>query len=366
MRIDAAPPVSPGPGPRRLATDDRGAILVIGLLAAIFVAGLLYVAFGVGESIRHHERMNDAVDSGSYSTGVMHARAMNLVALANMAKLAVAAIQGAYLAITIGALLVIVWILAGGYPRWIKWGWMIAFLALVIAKAMGSYAGFKSAADDIVEASNDLQETIRDDLPTIALAHANAMVSSAYSPPATALVSAETMTSELKGTPIDEGGAMDICEKAFPFSLLMVLEARDDLPALKNRFLGYSIPMIMPMCLSLGIKPFEMTDSKLGGDAFQIPLAAFGEPLPAVGERGVQLATHLNDDDGSKAVAARRDVRSRISLAQSEYYFDGTQDENEMVWRMQWKARLRRFRVDPNANGTLQLLLSGALDEVLR
>jgi len=38
-------------------------------------------------------------------------------------------------------------------------------------------------------------------------------------------------------------------------------------------------------------------------------------------------------------------VIGRIGFAQSEYYFNGTEQKSEWLWKQRWRARLRRFRI---------------------
>lgn len=336
-----------------LRDDEGGAILVIGLVSAVFLTALLYFVFGIGETIRHHERMNDAVDSGAYATGVMHARAMNLVALGNMLKLTVTAVQAAYLAIATGAILLIVWIASGGWKRWARYGYLVPFAGYIIATALGAYHGFDSKGRRITNAVDDLQDALRHDLPTIALLHADQMVADNYQEPALGLVAADTLSHELAPLPIEKGSSFDLCWRAFPYMAGMIAVASRDLPEKRGRFRGYALASVFPYCLARGIRPYQMSDSRLGGESFQIRVAAYGNPLPALGERGVMIGTYLMDEPTSKSIAERRDRVSEMSLAQSEHYFDGPQDADEMLWQMKWKARMRRFRGGGAAGGLL-------------
>jgi hypothetical protein len=64
------------------------------------------------------------------------------------------------------------------------------------------------------------------------------------------------------------------------------------------------------------------------------------------GERGIRAA-HGGQKEGRNRAHAAHAV-GRIGLAQSEYYFDGTEDKSEWMWKQRWRARLRRFRVSRN------------------
>lgn len=337
-----------------MRTDERGAVLVVGLFAAVFLVGLLYFVFGIGETIRHHERMNDGADAGAYAVGVMHARAMNLVALGNMVKLTVVAILAAYLAIMTGAAMTIAWIASSKW-RLIRYGWVIPALVAILLQALSEHQGFEGEGTAALRATDAMQRTMRDDLPTIALLKADAVIAPDYAPPVLGLASAPDLGLALKGMPIAPGSAFDLCQRAFPYSLGMVLRASRDVPSSRprSRFLRYATATILPYCLTYGAEAYEMTDDQLGGEAFQIRIAAYGEPLPALGERGVRVAAR-GEPDGS--AAAMRDRVSRVAIAQSEYYFDGPQDADEMLWRMEWRARMRRWRKDGST------AIGGAID----
>jgi hypothetical protein len=69
---------------RRLLTDDRGAIMVMGIfMCSCLVAALWYLA-GIGDAILYRERMQEAADAVAFSDAALHARGMNLVVLINL------------------------------------------------------------------------------------------------------------------------------------------------------------------------------------------------------------------------------------------------------------------------------------------
>lgn len=76
----------------RIARDERGAIMVLGLFMAIFATGCLYYVMGIGDAIAQRERMQDAADAAAFSAAVLHARGMNVIALVNMTMAALLAV----------------------------------------------------------------------------------------------------------------------------------------------------------------------------------------------------------------------------------------------------------------------------------
>jgi hypothetical protein len=69
--------------PADLLTDDRGAVMVIGVFMAMLVTGFLYYIIGIGNTIIYRERMQDAADVVAFGAAVTYAKGMNLVALIN-------------------------------------------------------------------------------------------------------------------------------------------------------------------------------------------------------------------------------------------------------------------------------------------
>ncbi|HEY5956176.1 MAG TPA: hypothetical protein VIV60_06475, partial [Polyangiaceae bacterium] len=69
---------------RKLRTDERGAILVVGLLGCILLVGVLWTLIGVGDIAAFRARGQDAADSGAYSAALMMARGMNTIVLFNV------------------------------------------------------------------------------------------------------------------------------------------------------------------------------------------------------------------------------------------------------------------------------------------
>jgi len=76
----------------RIAKNDRGAIILMGIPMVFFMIGMLYFVVGIGESIVARERLQDAADAGAFSAAIMHARGMNMIALVNQVMAALVAL----------------------------------------------------------------------------------------------------------------------------------------------------------------------------------------------------------------------------------------------------------------------------------
>ena len=73
-------------------SHEGGAIMVIGVFMAILLVGLLWYIAGIGTTIFHRERMQDAADAVALATAIGHARGMNLIVFINLVMAALVAI----------------------------------------------------------------------------------------------------------------------------------------------------------------------------------------------------------------------------------------------------------------------------------
>jgi hypothetical protein len=82
-----------------LARDDRGVVMVVGVLFTFLWIGLAWSIFGIGNAIAYRENLQNAADASAFAAAVYDARGMNLLASINI-------IMGVILAILIFAHLV--------------------------------------------------------------------------------------------------------------------------------------------------------------------------------------------------------------------------------------------------------------------
>jgi hypothetical protein len=78
--------------PNLFVRDQRGAIMVMGVVMAVFLVAVLYYLVGIGDALLHRQRMQDAADAAAFSSAVVHARGMNVIVLINMIMAALLAI----------------------------------------------------------------------------------------------------------------------------------------------------------------------------------------------------------------------------------------------------------------------------------
>lgn len=77
----------------RGARDERGAILIFGLLASTLLVGVLWWLMGMGEALAFHERGQEVADAAAFSTAVVEARALNTIVLLNLVMSAILAVR---------------------------------------------------------------------------------------------------------------------------------------------------------------------------------------------------------------------------------------------------------------------------------
>jgi hypothetical protein len=78
---------------KRLAGDQRGAIMLMGLAAAFVLIGALWFLMGIADTLVWRDKMQEAVDSAAFSSATVHARGMNFIAAMNLIMLAVVTIH---------------------------------------------------------------------------------------------------------------------------------------------------------------------------------------------------------------------------------------------------------------------------------
>lgn len=70
--------------PESLRSDQRGAVMLMGLFMAVFLSGFMLLIASYGEAIAHRERRQDMADAAALSSAVLYAQTMNRVASYNL------------------------------------------------------------------------------------------------------------------------------------------------------------------------------------------------------------------------------------------------------------------------------------------
>jgi hypothetical protein len=72
---------------RRLASDNRGAVMLTGLFMSFFLVGCLWFVMGVGNAVIFRDRMQEAADHAAFSSAALHAKGMNFISACNLVML---------------------------------------------------------------------------------------------------------------------------------------------------------------------------------------------------------------------------------------------------------------------------------------
>lgn len=72
---------------KRLAEDNRGAVMLTGLFMSCFLIGSLWFVMGVGDAVIFRDRMQEAADHAAFSSAALHAKGMNFISACNLIML---------------------------------------------------------------------------------------------------------------------------------------------------------------------------------------------------------------------------------------------------------------------------------------
>jgi hypothetical protein len=340
--------------PRAVGRDQGGATMVIGIFMAMLVVGMLYFVWGIGEAIVYRQLMQDAADSAAFGGAVIDARGMNLIALLNVVMAAAAAVETIINAMVSGLI-------------------VAAALATVVCIATYGSSGCDEASTHAEEAGDmeDVRSDVEDDMEDIVDLASTAADAIRYAYPALALARAEEYVS-VYDPPVEEGFLL-------PVDGLPVEEDDSDWPCDEKvaPFASVQAPIGMLICCdidvyllvgaasSIGFAYLHagdwcedewfrrvLEDAEMGGEDFQVRSFMRGDYPFELSQKSVAVANWGRMETETSPDEALEEIAD-WSFAQGEFYFDDDMDEEEWLWHMMWRARLRRFR----------LPLSGAFPE---
>lgn len=336
------------PGPSRsLARDGGGAVMVMGVFMAALMVGFIYYVKGIGDAILFRERMQDAADSAAFAGAAVHARGMNLIALINISSAAVLSVVAATRVIS----------------RYVAP--VAAAIALVSAPAQrpGIQAVGAAAANherlarrlSVLRAANTAASAVATAIPLAAEARAMGAASGAFRPP----VEDAFPYPAFRPLPVEDGAIEQLPARAAPsavplagipfrpFSIALgVIQGDPGAVAARAGAEASAALAAFDETTRLFMVPKQLTDSAvLGGDRLQVRVAVVGTFDFGLSERGLEVASWgrtETSDENERDLAAL----SRVSLAQAEYFYAGPGARDEWLWNQDWRARLRRVRLD--------------------
>ncbi|RLB49278.1 MAG: hypothetical protein DRJ42_21390 [Deltaproteobacteria bacterium] len=339
------------PARRRLGADDRGAMMVMGIFMAVILVGAIYYVLGIGASALYHERMQDAADSGAFGAAVIHARGMNILAILNLISAAVMAVLVAIKVIEyllLAALAIATAIcLACSCPGCCGCC-AICPVAVVLEYGYDTVSEIRNTAEPLIEAilevSKAVQTVTRYMIPVVAEAKVIKYGSDTFSAPTTVGL----MAPGIIGLAVEPDESDLFCKKAsnqggrLAGTLIGIWPIRS--------FVGTAVESLSSIfCEDDEYAHRVQEDSDMGDDTFQLQVVMLGEPPFERSKQGVGIVTWGREDTTDYDTL---ETMTKFSYAQSEYYTDDP-DRKEWLWRLEWRARLRRFTLGSSLGGIL-------------
>jgi hypothetical protein len=165
---------------RTLASDTRGAVLVVGIVMGALLVGALWHIASVGDAVIWRERMQDAADAGAFENAVWHARGMNVLAAINIIMSMVLAVLVVW---RIALLIVTVALIVSGVFCVLSLGLecpVTAGLADLEAQMLANDNRVATTVVRIVGAARALETVVASATPLLALQQATAHTHGAY------------------------------------------------------------------------------------------------------------------------------------------------------------------------------------------
>jgi hypothetical protein len=308
--------------------------MIISLFASALLVGMGFALLGVGRAVRYGEVSGDAADAVAFSTAVIDARALNVVALFNMVKLSLAAVSITTQAVSAAATATSTFILANP-----AFAFAQPAVTALGAQATNLQATNQPVIDEVLAAISEAEQIIAAELPEYGdeiadeIARRNLRKAGFLAP--------------LQPLPLAPEEKLAFCERVLPFATAN--QALEPIPAGPLRQVAEAAfeQARLPLCLQFPATATRLTpEALLGTEVFQRRGYVLADPLPLSEEEGVRVATWRQDEAGG-GVADLRAVLSQVGLAQAELYFDGALAAEERLWQPSWRARMRRYR-DPD------------------
>ena len=339
-----------------LHADERGAMMLISVFMAMIAVAMLYYVAAIGESVAYRERLQDGVDSTAYVGAVVMARSMNIVVIMNLAIASIFA--SAVITQTVFWTMVAAQPIAAAacYPGMQASGCVAAVCLFVDqAQACSDNSDVEDEVSDAVEAAHRVQERLESYARIISVAASVETASTFGEPVATGLAVGENL-------PIrDDTRAGIMCEHTLgsyisPRSLVIAglaqIQAQEIIACNQNSTYvaaGAISSAALPLYCRLSHSSVDPVAARLesgvnqGDDEFQFYAGVTGS-TPPISENDTRVGVARWGNTGSSVVddLGLRNL-ARVSIAQAEYYHGSTESNDDIMWSVQWRARLRRF-----------------------
>ena len=347
---------------RDLVHDQWGATMVMGVFIAALLVGMIYYVWGIGDAIMHRERMQDASDTAAFSAAVIHARGMNMLALLNMimAALAVVAATMATIASMIGWAFALASFVCAFCGPWCGSCCSACPYAIRHGTEYQRASNMADRVDSIVEGlMRGLRAYaigIRYGVPIAAQAKVVAYGVDVYSPVTDFGVMAPPTRLQLPAQ--DDETTWPCEEKVLPwvrlFSPIFVWIFGSPSPYMAG---GVGLGMLEApghanrWCRDGYFQRITDAAQTMGNDEYQVQAYMIGSPDFEWTQRGVAVAAWGQGEDAGRTYTNLAQM-GRVSFAQAEFFYDDDEsDWREWLWHMNWRARLRRWRLEASGAG---------------
>ncbi|MBZ0118875.1 MAG: hypothetical protein K8H88_17890 [Sandaracinaceae bacterium] len=358
-----------------LVGDRRGATMVMGVFMAALLVGMIYYVWGIGDTIVVRERMQDAADTASFSAAVIHARGMNMLALINMimAALAMVAATLQTIAHIVMAAAILATAICAGCGPWC--GWCCQSCAPAVEYWM-DYSDAQDMADDVADQVENMMEGlntyaagIRTGVPFAAQATVIGYGTDVYSPVTTVGILAPIRTS----LPAEDDDSDWPCDEKVTPTVLIASPIGSLLYANSWHIFAVMIPTDL---IAAPINSREWCEDEyfqrviddaqeMGNNEYQVQAYMVGDNDFEWTQEGVRVAAWGEGENEGSTYASLTEM-GNYSFAQAEFFYDDEEDDwREWLWHMNWRARLRRWRLDALGLGGLGEAGVGGLGELV-
>ncbi len=153
----------------KFENDDRGGIMYIALVLAIFGVAMVYSTIGITQAALFRQSLQDGADVSALSGAVMQARSMNLVVLLNIVMAALLSVLVALKLVEAVCIAGMIISVAVAYPTW---GASLAFLS-PLENIRNNFKNLHDNLEDpinnAIEAVHDLSDIVVEVAPGVAL-----------------------------------------------------------------------------------------------------------------------------------------------------------------------------------------------------
>jgi hypothetical protein len=351
-----------------ISGDIQGAMMLMSLFLGLFLVGTLYYILGIGDALLYRSVMQDGADAGAFAASVLAAKGMNLHVLLNIVM---AVTAGVLLVIrSVEVLLEIVLAVLAGLASSIVLAPKALPLIAALTPAEAAVERIGDAVEQFVRIAHDALDVahhaVQRGYPLLAEARAVDVMAfqDAYDPPVSAGFVVPLLGPRLpeggRGLPVEKVDVGVLCDRAANALGNRLSNVNSKVPRWLLKFLGG----VVAKALRLGKRrtcaedivesPRGVLSNRgdgttvwLGHEEFQYRGYTIGSDPHSgrwqTGERGIRVAQGGRTEGRNEAYQSH--VVGRIGLAQSEYYFDGSESKSEWLWKQRWRARLRRFRI---------------------